>query len=137
MLTIDAGAASNRNCATAGARRRAPPRAAPRRIALLQIELAPTLVQHELERMILAGELAPGAKLNEVAIAERLGVSRGPVREAFRALEEAGLVRLEKNRGVFVRRSASRRPTRSTSCARRSTSWSAGACAADASRRRR
>ena len=32
-----------------------------------------------------------------------LGVSRGPVREAFRALEESGLVRLEKNRGVFVR----------------------------------
>src|SRR4030095_4160049 len=49
------------------------------------------------------GELAAGAKLNEVAIAELLGVSRGPVREAFRALEESGLVRLEKNRGVFVR----------------------------------
>ena len=56
--------------------------------------------------MILAGELAAGAKLNEVAIAELLGVSRGPVREAFRALEESGLVRLEKNRGVFVRQIA-------------------------------
>ena len=54
--------------------------------------------------MILAGELPAGSKLNEAAIAERLGVSRGPVREAFRALEESGLVRLEKNRGVFVRR---------------------------------
>ena len=53
--------------------------------------------------MILAGELPAGSKLNEAAIAERLGVSRGPVREAFRALEESGLVRLEKNRGVFVR----------------------------------
>ncbi len=53
--------------------------------------------------MILTGELAIGAKLNEVALAERLGVSRGPVREAFRALEESGLVHLEKNRGVFVR----------------------------------
>jgi DNA-binding GntR family transcriptional regulator len=63
-------------------------------------------VQREIERMILAGELAAGAKLNEVAIAERLGVSRGPVREAFRALEESGLVRLEKNRGVFVRQIA-------------------------------
>jgi len=61
------------------------------------------LVQKELERMILAGELGVGAKLNEVALAERLGVSRGPVREAFRALEESGLVRQEKNRGVFVR----------------------------------
>jgi phosphonate utilization transcriptional regulator len=53
--------------------------------------------------MILAGELSIGAKLNEASIAARLGVSRGPVREAFRALEESGLVRLEKNRGVFVR----------------------------------
>ncbi len=53
--------------------------------------------------MILAGELAPGAKLNEAWLSERLGVSRGPVREAFRVLEESGLVRLEKNRGVFVR----------------------------------
>ena len=66
----------------------------------------PTLVQRELERMILAGDLAAGAKLNEAAIAELLGVSRGPVREAFRALEESGLVRLEKNRGVFVRQIA-------------------------------
>ena len=61
------------------------------------------LVQKELERMILAGDLAAGAKLNEASVADSLGVSRGPVREAFRALEESGLVRLEKNRGVFVR----------------------------------
>ncbi len=61
------------------------------------------LVQQELEHSILAGELPAGSKLNEAAIADRLGVSRGPVREAFRALEELGLVRLEKNRGVFVR----------------------------------
>jgi phosphonate utilization transcriptional regulator len=72
-------------------------------IALVQSSSLPMLVQKELERMILAGELPAGSKLNEAAIAERLGVSRGPVREAFRALEESGLVRLEKNRGVFVR----------------------------------
>ena len=72
-------------------------------IALVQSSSLPMLVQKELERMILTGELAVGAKLNEVALAERLGVSRGPVREAFRALEESGLVHLEKNRGVFVR----------------------------------
>src|SRR5437762_13288406 len=53
--------------------------------------------------MILAGDLPAGAKLNEATVADLLGVSRGPVREAFRALEESGLVRLEKNRGVFVR----------------------------------
>ena len=72
-------------------------------IALVQSSSLPMLVQRELERIILAGDLPAGSKLNEAAIADRLGVSRGPVREAFRALEESGLVRLEKNRGVFVR----------------------------------
>ncbi|HET9340307.1 MAG TPA: phosphonate utilization associated transcriptional regulator [Casimicrobiaceae bacterium] len=81
----------------------APAPAAADNLALVRSSSLPTLVQRELERMILAGELAVGAKLNEASVAERLGVSRGPVREAFRALEAAGLVRLEKNRGVFVR----------------------------------
>jgi phosphonate utilization transcriptional regulator len=72
-------------------------------IALLQTSSLASVVQGELERMILSGELAPGEKLTEVALAGRLGVSRGPLREAFRMLEEAGLVRTEKNRGVFVR----------------------------------
>ena len=72
-------------------------------IALLQANSLPGLVQREIERMILAGDLAAGAKLREIEVAAMLGVSRGPVREAFRALEESGLVRLEKNRGVFVR----------------------------------
>src|SRR5450631_4278127 len=81
----------------------AAPRPAVATIALVQANSLPMLVQKELERMILAGDLGAGAKLNEAAIADLLGVSRGPVREAFRALEESGLVRLEKNRGVFVR----------------------------------
>lgn len=72
-------------------------------IALLQSSSLSSVVQGELERMILQGELAPGSKLTEMALATRLGVSRGPLREAFRMLEEAGLVRTEKNRGVFVR----------------------------------
>jgi phosphonate utilization transcriptional regulator len=72
-------------------------------IELLRSHSLTTLVQRELERRILAGELAPGDKLNEEALAAQLNVSRGPVREAFRALESSGLVRTEKNRGVFVR----------------------------------
>jgi phosphonate utilization transcriptional regulator len=72
-------------------------------IELLQSESLTTLVARELERRILSGEFLPGEKLNEEAIAVKLGVSRGPVREAFRALESSGLVRMEKNRGVFVR----------------------------------
>jgi phosphonate utilization transcriptional regulator len=72
-------------------------------IALLQSQSLPGLVQQEIERMILSGPLRPGDKLNEADLAQRLGVSRGPVREAFRTLEEAGLVRQERNRGAFVR----------------------------------
>src|SRR5262245_12249277 len=72
-------------------------------IAQLQQTSLSSLVQAEIERMILEGELASGAKLTEATLADRLGVSRGPVREAFRMLEESGLVRTEKNRGVFVR----------------------------------
>lgn len=72
-------------------------------ISMLQNHSLTGAVQHEIERLINVGELGPGDKLTEAALAERLGVSRGPVREAFRVLEEAGLVQLEKNRGVFVR----------------------------------
>lgn len=72
-------------------------------IALLQEHSLTSLVHREIERLILGGELTPGAKMNEAALAERLGVSRGPVREAFRILEESGLVRQEKNRGAYVR----------------------------------
>ena len=72
-------------------------------IALIQANSLPALVQRELSRMILAGDLPAGSQLREAEVAAMLGVSRGPVREAFRALEESGLVRLEKNRGVFVR----------------------------------
>jgi DNA-binding GntR family transcriptional regulator len=60
-------------------------------------------VKAALEALIASGELPPGARLNEVALARRLGVSRGPVREAARALEKTGLVTVILNRGAFVR----------------------------------
>ena len=72
-------------------------------IAQLQSNSLANLVQREIERMILDGTLPSGAKLTEATLADQIGVSRGPLREAFRMLEEAGLVRTEKNRGVFVR----------------------------------
>lgn len=72
-------------------------------IAHLQLNSLTNLVQAEIERMILEGELQSGAKLTESTLADQLGVSRGPVREAFRMLEESGLVSTIKNRGVFVR----------------------------------
>ncbi|MCO8649666.1 GntR family transcriptional regulator, partial [Burkholderia multivorans] len=72
-------------------------------IELLQSQSLAMIVQDMLERAIVSGDYAPGEKLNEVEIATKLNVSRGPVREAFRALEQAGLLRNEKNRGVTVR----------------------------------
>ncbi|MBL8333108.1 MAG: FCD domain-containing protein [Rubrivivax sp.] len=80
--------------------RRDPP---PSALELLRQQSLASLAQQELERRILSGELAAGDKLNEVDVATALGISRGPVREAFSALSRAGLVRVEKNRGVFVR----------------------------------
>jgi DNA-binding GntR family transcriptional regulator len=62
------------------------------------------VVQHEIERMILSGELKPGQRLNEKAVADKLSVSRGPVREACRSLAELGLVYLIPQRGVFIQR---------------------------------
>lgn len=72
-------------------------------IEVLREHSLATLAQQELERRIVCGEIPAGAKLNEVEMATALGISRGPVREAFSALAQAGLVRVEKNRGVFVR----------------------------------
>jgi DNA-binding GntR family transcriptional regulator len=72
-------------------------------IEVLREHSLATLAQQELERRIISGEIAAGTKLNEVEMATALGISRGPVREAFSALAQAGLVRVEKNRGVFVR----------------------------------
>ena len=74
------------------------------RIDVVRRHSLTALVRDEIERHIVDGKLAPGDKLNEAEWAARLQVSRGPVREAFRALEQAGLVRNEKNRGVFVRK---------------------------------
>ena len=72
-------------------------------LALLQKLSLASAAQEEIEKLILSGELGAGARIGEAEMALRLGVSRGPIREAFRGLEEVGLVRFEKNRGVFVR----------------------------------
>jgi DNA-binding GntR family transcriptional regulator len=61
------------------------------------------MVREQIEGMILRGEIAAGERLSENALATKLNVSRGPVREATRLLAEAGLVTVIHNRGVFVR----------------------------------
>ena len=56
--------------------------------------------------MILEHELERGGRINELALAARLGISRGPVREACRTLTQAGLLENHANRGFFVRKLA-------------------------------
>jgi DNA-binding GntR family transcriptional regulator len=63
-----------------------------------------SVITRAIEHDILDGTLKPGSRINEQQLAQRHGVSRGPIREAVRALEGAGLVRSVPNRGVFVRR---------------------------------
>lgn len=53
--------------------------------------------------MIIAGDYLSGDKLTEKSLVERLGVSRGTVREALRKLESAGLLEIHDNRGAYVR----------------------------------
>ena len=59
-------------------------------------------VAHTLRERIFAGELAPGVFLDEIALAEGLGISRTPLREALKVLTAEGLVRHEPRRGCFV-----------------------------------
>lgn len=72
-------------------------------IQFLRSQPLARLVQKEIERQILSGELQAGVRLNELEIARNLGISRAPVRESLRTLEQAGLVVSRKNYGVFVR----------------------------------
>lgn len=58
--------------------------------------------------MILDGTLSPGERLNEVLIAQSLGISRGPLREAIQRLVGEGLVTVISHRGAFVRTFARR-----------------------------
>lgn len=60
-------------------------------------------VQAEIEGMIMNGELEAGDQVIENLLAERFGVSRGPIREACRALTQEGLLTAIPNRGMFVR----------------------------------
>ena len=62
----------------------------------------PRTIAERLRELITEGALAPGSRLNERALGDRLGVSRTPLREAFRLLAADGLVDLEPNRGARV-----------------------------------
>jgi DNA-binding GntR family transcriptional regulator len=57
-----------------------------------------------LRTAILHGYFGPGERLREEALPKSMGVSRGPIREAFTQLEREGLVVIQRNRGTFVAR---------------------------------
>lgn len=76
---------------------------APSALEIVRTRSLSSLVAQEIERLILSGTLAAGERLNEQALASRLGVSRGPVREAVRGLERGGLVVAVRNQGSYVR----------------------------------
>ena len=68
----------------------------------MEIESIVDLAKRHMELWIIKGEYEPGQKLKEEEIAMRLGISRPPIREAFKALETEGLVVRKPRRGVFV-----------------------------------
>ncbi|HKN05282.1 MAG TPA: GntR family transcriptional regulator [Buttiauxella sp.] len=59
-------------------------------------------IAETIRQKIIAGELAPGARLSETALSEQLDISRNTLREVFRMLTQEGLLRYEPNRGVYV-----------------------------------
>ncbi|MBC3950880.1 MULTISPECIES: GntR family transcriptional regulator [Pseudomonas] len=59
-------------------------------------------ITQEVRRMLVEGELVPGQRLSEAALAESLNISRNTLREAFRVLTREGLLKHEPNRGVTV-----------------------------------
>lgn len=60
-------------------------------------------VRQEIEQMLVDGDLRMGDRINEVDLANRFGVSRGPIREACRGLAERGLLSMIPYRGAYVR----------------------------------
>jgi DNA-binding GntR family transcriptional regulator len=77
--------------------------AAPSALEIVRTRSLGSLVAEEVERMIVSGEIAAGSRLNELALAAKLHVSRAPVREAIRGLERSGLVVTVVNQGSYVR----------------------------------
>ncbi len=60
------------------------------------------IVYEDLKLRILTGNIEPGTRMMEVELAEDMGVSRTPIREAIRKLEKEGLVTIEPRRGAYA-----------------------------------
>lgn len=60
------------------------------------------LVAQALREAIVSGHFAAGERIKEIPLAEQMGVSRGPIRDALRLLQDEGLVEISPNRGAIV-----------------------------------
>lgn len=60
------------------------------------------MVYDSLKMQILTGKIVPGTRMMEIELAEEMGVSRTPIREAIRKLEKEGLVTIEPRRGAYA-----------------------------------
>ena len=93
-----------------------------RKVDLPEARQAIPHVHAYLRECILDGTLKPGTKLSQVSLAAQLGISRTPLREVLRMLQEEGLVEIEPNQRTgwraWIRRSSTT-STRAGSCWRR------------------
>jgi DNA-binding GntR family transcriptional regulator len=71
-------------------------------VAAVRPQTAEEAVTEAMRQAILKGDLEPGRKLGQKELAEQLGVSRIPLRDALRRLEEEALVRIDGRRGAWV-----------------------------------
>ncbi|MCD4534014.1 GntR family transcriptional regulator [Nocardioides sp. cx-169] len=68
----------------------------------LRLTTARDVAESALRDLVLQGHLAPGERINEVLLAEELGISRGPLREAIQGLASEGLLQMVRHKGAFV-----------------------------------
>src|SRR5918998_4478501 len=68
----------------------------------IRVDSVADLAYERIRGYVLGGEVSPGARLGQVELAERFGISRTPVREALRRLAGEGLVDFHSNRGFRV-----------------------------------
>jgi DNA-binding GntR family transcriptional regulator len=71
-------------------------------LARITRESTASVIARQLRNAIIHGSIEPGSQLGEAELAGRLGISRGPLREAMQRLVQEGLLRSEPNRGLFV-----------------------------------
>lgn len=69
----------------------------------IKLQNAVDLVRETLTKTIIDGSLAPGERIVEVQLARSMDISRGPLREACRLLEQQGLLESKPRRGFFVK----------------------------------